>query len=160
VTRRDNKIPTHQQAIQDRCVRPSETFVEFPRSALEGSLVDRFEEQVKLYPDRLAASSVSHSLTYAELNDRANRVTHAVAEEDSEDDQTVAVVCKDNLLGIVRIIGTLKAGKTVVALDAGLPDERLRYLLNDSKASIVLTDDPDGVSAHSLLANTIRVLGA
>jgi amino acid adenylation domain-containing protein len=158
VTRRNNKIPAHQQAIQDRCVHPSGTFVEFPRSALEGSLVDRFEEQVKLYPDRLAASSASYSLTYAELNDRANRVAHAVAVEGREDDQIVAVVCKDNLLGIVGIIGTLKAGKTVVALDASVPEERLRYILNDSNTSIVLTDS-EWVSVDPPLADTIRVLG-
>ena len=61
-------FPPEQQAIRDRCFHPTGKFVEFEKEEIEQSIPDRFEEQVRKYPRRLAIKSRKHELTYDELN--------------------------------------------------------------------------------------------
>ena len=69
-----------QQALRDRCIHPSGAFVEFTNQEALELLVQRFERQVHMYPDRLALKTRAHSYTYSELNAAANRVAHALIE--------------------------------------------------------------------------------
>ena len=71
-------IPPEQQAIRDKCFHPTGTFTEFRKEDIEQSIPDRFEQQVRKYPDRLAVVNGDSHLTYNTLNRQANRVAHAV----------------------------------------------------------------------------------
>ena len=62
-----SKEQLQQQAIRAKCFHPNGKWEEFPQSALESSLVARFEEMVRRYPARIAAKSRSWVLTYTEL---------------------------------------------------------------------------------------------
>ena len=61
---RTANIPWQQQALRDKCFHPTGTFVQFRREEIEQSMPDRFEDQVRRYPDRLAVKAGNHQLTY------------------------------------------------------------------------------------------------
>ena len=86
------KVPWQQQAIRDKCFHPTGTFVEFKKEEIEQSIPDRFEEQVRRYPDKVAAETWSHRRTYAELNQTANRVARAILAQEGKGQETVALM--------------------------------------------------------------------
>ena len=67
-------LPADQKRILDRCYHPTGTFIEFESNEIEQSIPDRFEQQVRRYPHRLAVKTTNHKLTYEELDQAANRV--------------------------------------------------------------------------------------
>ena len=80
-------LPAEQQAIRAKCVHPSGTFIEFTKEEVEQSIPDRFEKIVAKYPDRIAVKTSTHTLTYAELNAMANRISHAILAKGSRDNE-------------------------------------------------------------------------
>jgi non-ribosomal peptide synthetase component F len=67
----DNAL-ARQWAIHACCVHPSHTFVEFCKEEIEQSIPERFEQQVRRYPDRIAVKTRSQELTYEALNQATN----------------------------------------------------------------------------------------
>ena len=118
-------------------VSPGEGFVPFERSAIERSIPCRFAGQVAAGPDRLAVKVGSASLTYAELDRRANQVACAILAAATRPGP-VALVVDQGLSLIPGILGVLKSGRIYVPLEAGLGRERLRHLLRDSGATSAL----------------------
>src|SRR5262249_37419882 len=86
--------PAHrqQEAIRARCVHPSGVFVESPQEAVEQSIPERFEQQVRRYPERPAVRSRSRQLTYTELNEAANRVAHAILAKRGPREEPIALL--------------------------------------------------------------------
>src|SRR5687768_14909411 len=93
------------------------SFVPFDRSEIEQSLSDRFEQQVRRRPDKLALKTTTQSLTYAQLNRAANRIAHAVLARLGDANEPVALFVRDEALAIAAVIGLLKARKIYVPLD-------------------------------------------
>jgi len=145
--RSGTKLPPEQEAIRAKCVHPSGTFVEFPMEDVETSIPARFEKIVGMYPDWLAVKTGDHSFTYDELNRAANRITQAIWEQCDNDNDPVAILLNDTSDTIAAILGVLKAGKIYLPLDRTLPFSRLQYLIEDSRARLLVTD----VQTHSLL---------
>ncbi|HEX2092531.1 MAG TPA: amino acid adenylation domain-containing protein, partial [Longimicrobiaceae bacterium] len=107
-----------------------------------------FEAQVERTPDAEAVAFEGERLTYAELNDRANRLAHHLRERGVGPDARVAVCAGRGLEMVVGLLGVLKAGGAYVPLDPSYPAERLRYVLHDSAPAAVLTQRSlDGVEA-------------
>jgi amino acid adenylation domain-containing protein/non-ribosomal peptide synthase protein (TIGR01720 family) len=100
-----------------------------------------FEAQVKTTPDAVAVSFEGVSLTYRELNERANRVAHYLEELNLESEALIGVFMKRNINMIVALLGVLKAGCAYVPLDPSYPTERLRFMLDDANLSVVLTEE-------------------
>ncbi|MGH7835489.1 MAG: hypothetical protein ACREQK_17735, partial [Candidatus Binatia bacterium] len=65
--------PPEQRAIRARCFHPTGTFVEFREEEIAQAVPDRFEKIVRMYSERLALVTDDHQLTYAQLNQAANR---------------------------------------------------------------------------------------
>jgi len=118
-------------------VSPGEGFVPFERSAIERSIPCRFAGQVAAGPDRLAVKVGAASLTYAELDRRANQFARAILAAATRPGP-VALVVDQGLSLIPGILGVLKSGRIYVPLEAGLGRERLRHLLRDSGATSAL----------------------
>ena len=110
-------IPEQQQAIRDKCFHPSGTFTEFTKEGIEQSIPDRFEEQVREHPDRLAVKSSQHGLTYHELNEAANQLAHAILAQHNGGQEPVALLFGQGSQLITAHLGSLKAGKIAVPLD-------------------------------------------
>ncbi|HEU4881105.1 MAG TPA: amino acid adenylation domain-containing protein, partial [Longimicrobium sp.] len=98
-----------------------------------------FESQTARTPDAAAVSFEEESLTYAELNARANRLAHHLRGHGVGPEVRVGVLMERSLEMVVSLLAILKAGGAYVPLDPGLPTERLAYMLDDSGVPLVLT---------------------
>ena len=71
----------HQLSIQERCYHPSGNFIRFEKEDVEQTIPRRFEQQVSLYPDRLAIKTDTERITSQELNLAANRMAHVILDQ-------------------------------------------------------------------------------
>jgi natural product biosynthesis luciferase-like monooxygenase protein/amino acid adenylation domain-containing protein/non-ribosomal peptide synthase protein (TIGR01720 family) len=99
---------------------------------------EQFEAQVAARPDAIAATYENQSLSYAELNTRANRLAHYLISQGVGPDVCVAICLERSLDMMVGILGVLKAGGAYVPLDPTYPRERLAYVLADSAPKMLL----------------------
>jgi amino acid adenylation domain-containing protein len=99
-----------------------------------------FEERVAVAPDTVALLDESGAyVTYQELNDRANRLAHALQEAGAGPGTRVAVCLDRGISQVIAIYGAVKTGAAYVPLDAELPDSRISYMLADAMPLHVLT---------------------
>ncbi|WP_254207985.1 non-ribosomal peptide synthase/polyketide synthase, partial [Paenibacillus sp. AK121] len=98
-----------------------------------------FEEQAERTPDHVAVVWEHQSLTYRELNERANRLARTLRTEGVESEQPVGILAQRSLDMIVGIYAILKAGGAYVPIDPEYPADRIRFMLEDSGAKLVLT---------------------
>ena len=111
------------------------------REYREGAtLGELFEEQVKRTPEGVAVSSEGEELSYEELNRRANRLAHYLRDMGVGEEVRVGLCMERSAGMVVGILGVLKAGGAYVPLDPEYPAERLRFMLADSGAKVLLTE--------------------
>ena len=105
----------------------------------DATLAELFERQARRTPGNVAVTSGTASLTYRELNERANQLAHWLRACGARPDARVAVCLARGLDMLVALLGVLKAGGAYVPLDPELPLQRLAYLLQDSAPTLVIT---------------------
>lgn len=98
-----------------------------------------FEEQVEKTPGAVAVECLEEKTTYRELNRRANRVAHALAEAGVQPDTVVALLDDRSIDLLTMMLGVFKAGGAYVPLDPHHPVSRLTHILKLSRSPIVLT---------------------
>ena len=111
--------------------------------ALKSCLHELFEAQVERTPDAPALVFEQHTLTYRELERRANRVAAHLAGLGVGPEVTVGLCIERSLEMIVGILGILKAGGAYVPIDPAYPAERVDFMVSDSGAKVVLTQEFD-----------------
>jgi amino acid adenylation domain-containing protein len=116
----------------------NDTKVEYP---VEHSLPALLEAQVERTPEAVALVFEDSQLTYRELNHRANRLAHHLRRLGVEPESLVGVCMERSLEMMVGILGVLKAGGAYVPLDPAYPPERLAFMLEDSQAPVLLTQE-------------------
>ena len=104
-----------------------------------GCVHECVEAQVDRTPDAVALVYRDQSLTYRELDERANRVANELVALGVGCDQTVGVFVERSLETVVGLLGILKAGGAYVPLDPSHPSDRIAWMLEDSRPSVVLT---------------------
>jgi amino acid adenylation domain-containing protein len=114
-----------------------------------------FEAQVVRNPDATAALFEGASLSYGELNIRANRLAHHLRSLGVIPDARVAICMKRSLEMVVGLLAILKAGGSYVPLDPAYPAQRLGFMLHDSAPMAVLCHAP----ARSALGVALEELG-
>jgi amino acid adenylation domain-containing protein len=128
-------------STQSRRVCPTNAFAEFKKEEIEQSIPARFEQQVRRDPDRLAVKARSHALTYDGLNRAANRVARALLAQRAGGEEPVALLLDHGAPMIVAILGVLKAGRIYMPLDPSYPPARINYMLEDSRANLIIADE-------------------
>ncbi|MGJ5892712.1 amino acid adenylation domain-containing protein [Streptomyces niveiscabiei] len=103
------------------------------------SLAGLWRARVAAHPGRVAVSSGDSTLTYAELDARANRLAHALVARGVAPESRVAVALPRSVEWVIAVLAVTKAGGVYVAVDPGLPEERLAYVLGDSGAGVVVS---------------------
>jgi aspartate racemase len=132
----------------------NETTADYPRDATIHGI---FETHAAETPDAPAVVLADTQLTYRDLNERANKLAHRLTEL-GVSPGTLVAVCMDRSPGlIVALMGVLKAGAAYVPLDPAYPQERLAFMLEDTSAPVLLTEEKviDILPAHK--AHTIRM---
>ncbi|TQV85755.1 amino acid adenylation domain-containing protein, partial [Exilibacterium tricleocarpae] len=112
------------------------TAVAYPQDSLIHQL---FETQVAATPTATALVYQDQTLSYGELNARANRLAHYLITQGVTPDTLVGLCVERGLDMLVGVLGILKAGGAYVPLDPGYPDARLRYQIDDAGLALVLT---------------------
>lgn len=100
-----------------------------------------FEEQVEKSPNQVALISDVKTLTYRELNERANQLASFLKEQGVTKDKIVAIKANHSLELVVAILAVLKAGGAYLPIEPNYPIKRINFMLQDSGAIILLTDD-------------------
>ncbi|HEF4762590.1 TPA: non-ribosomal peptide synthetase [Pseudomonas putida] len=118
---------------------------------LEQSYVALFEAQVAALPQRIAASCLDQQYSYFELNQRSNRLGHALIAAGVGLDQPVALLAERSLDLLGMIIGSFKAGAGYLPLDPGLPSQRLSRIIDLSRTPLLVCTQACREQALALL---------
>ena len=140
-----SRIPLIDSAERHRLlVELNDTTSIYPRDA---TIQQAFESQVNKTPEHVALVCNEDTLTYAELNQRANQLAHYLREHNVGPDTPVGIYLDREINTVVAILAILKAGGAYLPLDPSYPAERLQFMLEDSDAPVV-------ISLSSMLLNT------
>jgi amino acid adenylation domain-containing protein len=107
---------------------------------LDSTLHALFEAQAERSPHHIALIYGSVSLSYAELNSRANQLAHLLRARGVGADHLVALCLHRSLDMVVSLLAILKAGAAYVPLDPDYPQHRLDYMCSDARPTLVLTE--------------------
>ena len=121
----------------------NDTTTDYPQ---DQTLVGLFEAQVESTPDNIAVVFEGESLTYRQLNTQANQLAHHLLSLAKPDGQPllsgnplIAIAVERSLDMIIGLLAILKAGGAYVPVDPSYPPSRIRYMLEDSQAPLLLT---------------------
>jgi amino acid adenylation domain-containing protein len=137
----------------------NDTRTEYPQ---EQCLHEPFEAQVKQTPDAVAVVFEDHHLTYRQLNRRANQLAHYLQEMGVEPETLVSICLERSSEMMVGLLGILKAGGAYLPLDPMYPQERLAFMLEDSRSPVLLTQSQllDKLLRHQARAICLDADGA
>lgn len=107
----------------------------------ETDLVTLFEDKVQRHPDRLAVCYGEEKLTYAELNKQSNKIANYLIAEGIVPGNIVGLLFERSVNMVVCILGVLKTGAGYLPIDPKLPEQRISYMLNHSRAAFLLTQN-------------------
>ena len=108
-----------------------------------------FEEQVSKKPAFPAITFEGQTLTYAELNDKANKLANLLIKKGVLPDTIVGICMERSIDLIVSILGILKSGGAFLPIDPEYPVDRIRYILSDSDVKLVITKEDNQLDIES-----------
>jgi amino acid adenylation domain-containing protein len=133
-----SELPLLTEAERRQFAEWNRTEVPYPK---DRCLHQLFEEQVERTPNATAVVFEDRQLTYRQLNERANQLARYLQKLGVGPDALVAICVERSLEMVVGLLGVLKAGGAYVPLDPTYPRERLDYMLRDSGALLLLTQE-------------------
>ncbi|GAA3093427.1 non-ribosomal peptide synthetase [Streptosporangium carneum] len=110
------------------------------RETVDGTLAALFQKAAAATPDAVAVVAGDDTLTYAELNGRANRVAHWLIGRGVGPEDIVALALPRSPDLVVALLGVLKAGAAYLPLDPDYPAERIAYMIEDAAPRCLVTD--------------------
>ncbi|MEM9821238.1 MAG: amino acid adenylation domain-containing protein, partial [Bacteroidota bacterium] len=111
--------------------------VDYPRNK---TIVNLFEDQAALRPEHVALSFEGASMTYRELNERANRFAAYLMQQGVEVEDLVSICLQPSFEMIVSILGIIKAGGAYVPIDPDYPQDRINYIIDDAQARFIVSE--------------------
>src|SRR5205823_1174721 len=152
---RVSELPLVSAGEGRRLAEASAATAEFP----VGCLHELFAAQAKSSPDAPALTFEGTTLSYRELDGRANTLAHRLRELGVGRESLVALYLERSLELVIAVLAVLKAGGAYVPLDPQYPADRIAYILEDSQAPVLVTEAAllDRVPPHS--AATVCVDG-
>ncbi|MCK4258962.1 MAG: amino acid adenylation domain-containing protein [Halanaerobiales bacterium] len=112
------------------------TDADFPKNSIIHQI---FEEQVEKIPNYIAVVYKEQKLTYRELNEKINRLARNLREKGVKSDSIVGILVDRSLMMMIGILGILKSGGAYLPISPEYPEDRIKYMLSDSKSDLVLT---------------------
>jgi amino acid adenylation domain-containing protein len=120
-----------------------------PEIAIDPSpFIAQFERQAAMTPDAPAVTFGRETLTYRELNERANRIARWLAAKDLGPETVVGLCLPRSLDMMAALLGIQKCGAAYLPLDPDFPVERLRFMIGDSGARALVVDDTTAASVE------------
>src|SRR5205814_6213865 len=132
-----SRLPLLTAAEREQLLRPCDAAAgAYPR---DECIHQWFEAQVQRRPEATALVFEEQHLSYSELNARANQLAHHLRTLGVGPEVPVAIAMERSLDLVVGLLGILKAGGAYVPLDPRYPAERLAFMLADTQAPVLLT---------------------
>ncbi|RAJ76608.1 non-ribosomal peptide synthase protein (TIGR01720 family)/amino acid adenylation domain-containing protein/thioester reductase-like protein [Chitinophaga dinghuensis] len=113
------------------------------------------EEQVRLRPTAEALVFENQTLTYQQLDEKANQLAHYLREKGVRENTFVPVCMERSAEMIIGILAVLKAGGAYVPVDPAYPQHRISFMLQDTQAEVVVSNIADTLSLHQYTNATI-----
>ena len=136
-----------EQRIGELCLLGEEekqqVLVEWNRTEREypsRTIHELFASQAGRTPEAIAVVCGGEKLSYEELNARANQLGHYLRQQGVGPEVRVAVCLERSVEMVAALLAVLKAGGAYVPLDPAYPEERLRFMVEDSEAAVLLTE--------------------
>lgn len=145
-------------AILDQSVQRTDAWTEFPADAVESSIVARFEAQVQQFAARPAFHIGNSTLSYTQFNEQANRMAWALLQARGANPEPVVVMLEHGSQIAVAFHGVLKSRKFYVPIDVAYPEAHIRQLLDDSQATVLITNSRHLALVHRLASAQALVL--
>ena len=116
----------------------NDTKMNYPRTK---TIHELFEEQAEKTPKHTAVVCGEKQLTYEQLNERANQLASVLREKGVTREKLVGIMVEPSLEMIVSVLSVLKAGGAYLPIDPAYPSDRIQYMLEDSQAQWLLTQE-------------------
>ncbi|WP_459480612.1 amino acid adenylation domain-containing protein [Clostridium saccharoperbutylacetonicum] len=131
-------------------------------SIVDGCIHEVFEEIVEKNKEKIALVFTDecgerHTLTFDELNKRANKLAHYICKIKSQDDKVVGICMHKGIELLVSVIAVLKAGLAYIPIDTSYPIERRAYIISDSKTGIVIAEENEVSKFESTSLSVINI---
>ena len=140
------------ESLRDLLTRYNDTAIDYPA---ERCIHQEFEEQAQRSPDATAVIFKGQKLSYNELDEKANQIATRLVEAGAGPDVIIGICIERSLETMPCLLGILKAGAAYLPLDPAFPPERLRFMLEDSGARILLTQPHLAGRFHEQAAHII-----
>ena len=135
-------------------VKFNHTLSEYPA---EKTLVDIFEEQVARTPDAIALRQHDRTMTYLELNQKANRLAHFLIDAGTKPADNIGIIATRSFEMIIGMFGILKSGGAYVPIDPEYPIGRQEYILDNSATAKVIADNDYPLKSLVPAADFIKI---
>lgn len=124
------------------------------------TVVDKILRQAKDNPTSVAVKDIQGSITYAQLNDLSNLLANKLLANKLGYGDFVCVLLKRRLSFPVSVLAILRAGGAYIPIDTKYPDERINYIIKDSRARLLLTshDSIRNDEANQLSSNGLKII--
>lgn len=130
-----NMISDHER--QQLLYRMNQTQAEYPADKCFPHL---FQLQTLKTPAAIAVEDTTQSLNYQQLNERADQLAISLQQQGVKQGQCVAVYLQRSVHLLTTLLGIMKMGGVYVPIDPAYPDERIRYMLTDSQAKLLISE--------------------
>ncbi|WP_157262946.1 non-ribosomal peptide synthetase [Pedobacter steynii] len=120
------------------------------------TVVSYFEEQVKLYPDRIALVDQDVSLSYQVLDGLSNRLARVLRNAGVGRNSIVGLLTGRTQETVIGMLGILKAGGAYLPMDLDYPQDRISYLLEDSQAVLLLVTATDYLVSYDITTMVVQ----
>ncbi|MBD3182166.1 AMP-binding protein, partial [Candidatus Poribacteria bacterium] len=154
----DVKMLAEQHLKQKKHPGPKKDFVRFEKSEIHQSIPQRFEMQAKKYPEKIAVKSRTRQVTYSQLNKDSNCIARGIISVTGRKSEPVVLILEHGTPVITGIFAVLKAGKIYIPLDPTLPPVRSRYILENSRAKLIVTNNRNLKQAEKWSENKLQIL--
>ena len=114
------------------------TSTEYPKDEYLHRII---EKQVKISPNKIALRFNHYSITYHELNNRANQLARYLRKNGVKSNSLVGLSITRSIDMVVGLLGILKSGAAYVPLDPEFPKDRLSFMINDANLTLILSED-------------------
>jgi bacitracin synthase 3 len=115
----------------------NDTYADYPK---DKTIHQLFEEQVERTPDNIALVFEDRTMTYRELNEKANQLAWYLVEQGVKPGDVVGLLLDKSFEMIISILGILKAGGAYLPLDPSSPEDRIKFQIEDSKLNLIITN--------------------
>lgn len=130
-----NILPNHEKQL----LLEEFNFTDFPYDTSK-TLIDLFEETVNKYQENIALIYQEKKYTYRELNNMANIIASEI-EKLGIKNSKIAILCKKSAWMVAGLIGIMKSGNCYIPIDAEYPEERIKYIMQDSNCALLVTSE-------------------